>query len=152
MVTKQNDSGMRPKQLLFLDFDGVLHPTSVKSDQWFCCADLLGEVLEDTQCGIVISSSWRFSHTLAELKALLPAALGKRVIAVTGPAHIGKFARYTEIQNFMRLHSHLAWLALDDCAWDFPKSSPLIACNPNSGLTRVEAERVRRWLSGATGD
>jgi hypothetical protein len=137
---------MQPKPLLFLDFDGVLHPTSAKPQQWFSCVDLLAEVLEGTQCEIVISSSWRFTHSLSELRALLPINLAERTISTTGPAYIGKFARYTEIQSFIGSRLNLRWMALDDCAWDFPKTSQLIACNPNNGLTRVEAEKVRQWL------
>jgi len=137
---------MQPKPLIFLDFDGVLHPTSAKPQQWFSCADLLAEVLQGMQCEIVISSSWRFSHSLAELKELLPISLAERVVAATGAAHIGKFARYTEIQSFVGSRPNLRWMPLDDCAWDFPKTSQLIACNPNSGMTRVEAEKVRQWL------
>ena len=137
----------KPKPLIFLDFDGVLHPTSVNPDRWFSCAELLGEALQGAQCEIVISSSWRFSHSLAQLKNLLPIDLAERVTATTGAAHVGKFARYTEIGNFIGSRRNLRWVALDDCAWDFPKACPLIVCNPNTGMTLAEAERVRLWMN-----
>jgi predicted mannosyl-3-phosphoglycerate phosphatase (HAD superfamily) len=139
---------MQPKPLIFLDFDGVLHPVSAKRHEHFSCAKLLEEALQDAQCEIVISSSWRFRYSLDELREILPVNLAKRVTATTGAAHVGKFARHAEIQNFADTRPKLRWIALDDCAWAFPTTSQLIVCNPNNGLTFTEVETVRQWLTG----
>ena len=54
-------------KLLFLDFDGVLHPTHFAGEDPFNRADLLEEVLANLQVEIVISSSWRFTHSVSKL-------------------------------------------------------------------------------------
>jgi hypothetical protein len=46
--------------LLYLDIDGVLHPTTVKD--LFCRMHLLEEALIGKDSQIIISSSWRFHH------------------------------------------------------------------------------------------
>ena len=140
---------IQPKPLIFLDFDGVLHPVSAERHERFTCAKLLEESLQGAQCDIVISSSWRFRYSLAELKEILPTNLAARVIGTTGPAHIGDFARHMEIQNFADTRPNPRWIALDDSAWAFQKTSQLIVCNPSTGMTLAEAESVRQWLTSA---
>ena len=147
--SSENINVKQPKPLLFLDFDGVLHPVSAKPHQRFSCAALLEEALQDAQCEIVISSSWRFRYSLAELREMLPIKLAQRVIGLTGPVHIGDFARHTEIQNFLDSLPLRRWIALDDCAWAFPNTSQLVVCKSSTGLTPAEAEDVRQWLTGA---
>lgn len=83
-------------RLLFLDFDGVLHPTSGSDANLFCRADSLLEALEGADCAIVISSSWRHHHDMPSLLALLPQRLGARVVGATGAAYVGRWPRYNE--------------------------------------------------------
>lgn len=77
--------------ILFLDFDGVLHPTwqpSPREGYWlpyngpmFASAHALAEILRPyrDQIDIVISSTWGASRSLDALKALLPAEVAERV-------------------------------------------------------------------------
>ena len=61
---------------LFLDFDGVLHPTSARTRHaYFSCAGFLADALGTSRVEIVISSSWRFEHTCQAIKGMLPGAL-----------------------------------------------------------------------------
>jgi len=58
----QMPSLQRP--LLFLDVDGVLHPTScLAKETWFLqrCMAQLQRIHRRTQCRIVLSSTWRLS-------------------------------------------------------------------------------------------
>ena len=55
-------------KLLFLDFDGVLHPSSPGKEPLFLKASLLSMALYDIDVPIIISSSWRFTHSMKELK------------------------------------------------------------------------------------
>jgi hypothetical protein len=48
-----------PARLLFLDFDGVLHPASAGREALFSRTSMLEAVLPDDRCRIVMSSSWR---------------------------------------------------------------------------------------------
>lgn len=140
---------MRTQRLIFLDFDGVLHPTSIELGPLFCRAGLLIEVLEGTDCQIVISSSWRHHDDLAELLTRLPAALAGRVVGTTGAAHVGRWARHHEILQYLRDRAlHTDWRALDDSVMEFPPGCPeLIACDPSVGLGPGQCSRIRQWLS-----
>jgi hypothetical protein len=57
--------------LLFLDFDGVI--TTLES-KWEICPEkikLLNKIVEQTDCRIVVSSTWRLNKTVEELQELL---------------------------------------------------------------------------------
>lgn len=140
---------MPSSKVVYLDFDGVLHPSSPVMDGLFSRSHLLEPLFENSNAEIVISSSWRFTHTLGELQAKLPNHLAQRVIGMTGNAVIGKHARYQEIMNHaQQLAPGTPWRALDDSYWEFPTSSKeLIRCNPNTGIGPKEVELLRTWLT-----
>jgi len=56
--------------ILFLDFDGVLHPEFSHESRHFCCLPVLEQVVRQLQdCEVVISSTWRvliFHWTVCE--------------------------------------------------------------------------------------
>lgn len=60
-------------RILFLDFDGVLHPGDPEFDgEKFCWLPVLERLLiAHVDVRIVVHSSWRYDHTDAELKQLL---------------------------------------------------------------------------------
>ena len=135
-------------KLLFLDFDGVLHPTHFAGEDPFNRVHLLEETLAGSNIGIVISSSWRFTHSLEKLQKLLPNSISSLLIGVTGSPVIGKHPRYREIMNFLHSHGVSNWKALDDSYWEFPSPCPeLIRCNPNTGITEKQILELQQWLS-----
>ena len=104
-------------KLLFVDFDGVLHPTSARGGDRFSRAHLLADACAMVSCDLVISSSWRYGTPLPTLIGYLPPALQRRVIGATGEPFRGPFPRYEEIKAYLRRQRPLAeWRALDD-AW-----------------------------------
>ena len=134
-------------KLLFLDFDGVLHPTHFAGEDPFNRVHLLEETLEGSNIEIVISSSWRFTHSLEKLQKLLPNSISSLVIGVTGSPVIGKHPRYQEIRAFLQSHGHSNWRALDDSYWEFPTPCPeLIRCNPNTGISEKQIQELRHWM------
>ena len=134
-------------KLLFLDFDGVLHPTHFAGEDPFNRVHLLEESLAGSDLGIVISSSWRFTHGIEKLQKLLPGSISNLVVGTTGAPVIGKHPRYQEIQNFLQSHGHSNWRALDDSYWEFPRPCPkLIRCNPNTGITDKQILELQQWL------
>ena len=139
-------------KIVYLDFDGVLHPSTPIDNALFSRAHLLESVFENTTTSsavsIVISSSWRFTHSLASLKAKLPHFLAQRVIDVTGTAVIGKHARYQEITAHAYSNDVVVqWRALDDSYWEFPSNcQELIRCNPNTGIGPKELAQLSSWL------
>lgn len=137
-------------QLLFVDFDGVLHPTSAQPSEHFSQMYLLEEALDGTECGIVISSSWRHQHSLQDLTGMFPMSLRSSIRGTTGGPYIGRWSRYNEIlHSVQRYGARTQWRALDDSWNEFPKDCvELIACNPSVGFGREQAQQVRRWLLG----
>ena len=135
-------------RLLFLDFDGVLHSTSAKTDGQFCQLPLLADCLADTDCHLVISSSWRHHHSLPELIEGFPASMRHRFVGATGGPCFGRWPRHQEILAFVdKVAAGADWRALDDSTNEFPSKWPqLIACNPNRGFDAPQAQALRRWL------
>lgn len=144
---------MQATRVIYLDFDGVLHPTSPVLDSLFSRVHLLEDLLANYQntARIVISSSWRFTHSLKELQSKLPSSLAQFVIDTTGAPVIGKHARYQEIvAHASKLHFAAEWRALDDSYWEFPsKCKELIRCNPNTGMSAKEVAQLAHWLSAS---
>jgi hypothetical protein len=109
-------------KILFVDFDGVLHPTSASEEERFSSAHLLEAVWPAAGCDIVISSSWRNFYPFTALVAHFPPTLRNSVIGITGRQYIGPWARYQEIKAYLASYRPLAeWRALDDAWNEFPE-------------------------------
>ena len=133
---------------LFLDFDGVLHPSLATADQYFCRMPLLIEALTELDIAVVISSSWRFHHQWEALIAPFPRTIQAKFAGCTGPAITGSQARFREISIYVRQRRIRHWCALDDSQFEFPNHCPeLIICNGRYGLTTRETERLRDWAN-----
>ncbi len=116
--------------ILFLDFDGVLHPEPCFDDtKLFCFLPRLENVLRDyPQIKIVISSTWRDSRSLRELQNLFSMEIAQRVIGVT-PCwrdypelfEVNGYQRHTEILTWIRFSDEpwVKWIAIDDKAFLF---------------------------------
>ena len=135
-------------KLLFLDFDGVLHPTQLTGEDPFNRVYLLEQALKDQQPGIVISSSWRFTHSLEKLQKILPSSISSQIVGATGAPVTGKHPRFNEIATYLKHVGPANWRALDDSYWEFPSPCPeLIRCNPNTGITEKQMMEIEQWLS-----
>jgi hypothetical protein len=136
------------EKLLFLDFDGVLHPTHFAGESPFSRAYLLEETLTQFSPKIVVSSSWRFTHKLEKLQKVVPGFIAELLVGVTGAPMVGKHPRFSEIQGFLHGYGPADWRALDDAYWEFPNPcSKLIRCNPNTGLGNKEVLQLVSWLT-----
>lgn len=135
------------KVLLFLDFDGVLHPFPIPSNatQLFANLSRLESVLRDfPEVQVVISSSWREGRSLSELRALFSNDIAMRVIGVTPQLPITGLSsltaiRHKEIEQFLKEHEVVGeWLALDDDPSLFPPNCPrLLLCEMGLGGRRI---------------
>lgn len=139
--------------LLFLDFDGVLHPRATKNP--FVHIPRIQEVLRDfPTLRVVISSSWREGMPPAEIQKLFSEDLRDRIIGATPmvdfkypPGPVGH--REEEIRIFMAQieYREEKWLALDDEAPFFTPGCPnLILCNSLTGLDDEVERRLRGRL------
>jgi len=140
--------------ILFLDYDGVLHPDPCKDvSRLFENAPRLAHALDMFPgVGIVLSTSWRTVKTREQLLAPLPEIVRQRVLGInpnfgdfSAPARLVPYRRHAECDQWLRTHSMSdgPWLALDDRPeWFAPYCDNLIECNPRVGLD----ERVRARL------
>ncbi len=138
--------------LVFLDFDGVMHPAGCDTSRYFCNLAEFEEVMrEHPDVGIVIASTWRHAYPLTELKRNFSPDIGARIVGKTpmleeeGDEH----ARYEEIREFMR-HPQLAgaqWIAVDDSDVEFPPGcANLVLCDSDHGFDADAAKALRELL------
>lgn len=147
----------RRRPVLFLDFDGVLHPSLCLEGEHFCRRPLFEEVMRRFPAvRIVISSSWRHHFDLERLRPFFSGDIAERIDDTTllwvpgGPAN-----RFEEIMAFVRFRSldEAGWLALDDSAFEFPRScANLVLCDGRFGLTEDVAMRLAGRLALMIGE
>lgn len=135
--------------ILFLDYDGVLHPDAaylvdgrpqLRADgSLFMWAPILEKVLHPyPQVQIVLSTSWvRVLKSFSRTRAYLPATLQARVIGATWHSSMGRhhegahrvdagwfqeLSRYAQIARYVSRAGHRAehWLAIDDDSEAWP--------------------------------
>lgn len=140
------------KPVLFLDFDGVLHPNCCAPDECFCLLPALAATIAPFEIDIVISSSWRHHYSLRWIKKQFPAALRKRIVGTTGDSFPGTYARWREILEYLREHPAPDWRALDDFDFEFPPDCPqLIYCDGGRGCQTKELTHLANWLGQSKG-
>jgi hypothetical protein len=143
------------KKLLFLDFDGVLHPNFCRNQEHFNRVDLLMEAIgcDIAELEIIISSSWRFHYHFDEILGYFPIALQRLILGTTPEVEPGRYQRYREICTYLTQSKESPdWRALDDDIREFPKNCQnLIACNGRVGLDINTAHQLRNWLNKKNG-
>ncbi len=146
--------------LLFLDFDGVMHPDRCGVDRYFCHLGLLEDWLRKRpSVEVVISSSWRAVHPLDEIQGYFSQDLQHRVIGATPQLlrhtwseterkHL--FVREVEIALWLEGSGMSAspWVVLDDMAELFSPQHPrLVLCDGRVGLVPDVLLRVDQLLN-----
>lgn len=134
-------------RILFLDADGVLHPSPPHSGLTrLCWLPQLAEMLRPhDDIGVVLHSSWRFDMPATFLSQLF-GELGEQYLGVTRGE-----GRYESVLNWLREHPEVSsHLILDDMPAQFPTPVPaqLVVCPGREGLTHPDVQRaLRDWLS-----
>jgi hypothetical protein len=127
--------------ILFLDYDGVLHPNEayqipgkgivlqMDGHDLFEWADLLADTLEGHQdVRIVLSTSWVWTIGFDQSKARLPTRLQERVIGSNWHSSMNKqywnsLTRYEQIRMYVNRHQVGSnWIAIDDNDFKWPKN------------------------------
>lgn len=161
-----SELGLTNAPLLFLDYDGVLHPSEVYVDQsgeaylkepgelFMWAPILLGLLAPYPEVRIVLSTSWARHYGGDVAAGRLPEPLRVRVVGST--EHQRQTERGREVVTFVAanaIQDH-HWLALDDNPWGWERAprGALILCHPSVGLSRDEtqeqiAERLQRLIS-----
>lgn len=133
--------------ILFLDFDGVLHPEHCHQSKHFCRLPILEAALRQVpETIVVITSTWRLEQSLGDLRQRLSPGIGSLIQGVTP-----RYCSLENIQNTLlayereaecnaRLWSnnllHCNWLAVDDRSWHYrPFCKSLLLVDGRDGLT-----------------
>lgn len=140
--------------ILFLDFDGVLHPRSY-GEKPFSSLPRFEAVLRDFQfVDVVIASTWREDMDLKQLRALFSPDIRPRIIGTTPVIEI-EFpvgphgTREKEIRLFLDQNNFegMPWLALDDEERLFsPGCGNLVECSTHVGFDANAERRLRAML------
>jgi hypothetical protein len=144
-------------KILFVDFDGVLHPLSAaeglnpelsisevaQQPGMFCWATQLAELLGENDVGIIVHSSWRLMCDDNDLRKLL-GPLAPYFLGSTPRAQ-----RFESIQWLVHANQLTDYRILDDMSEAFPTGLPeLILCDPEVGVSDERVvDHLVGWLS-----
>jgi hypothetical protein len=147
------------KNLIFLDFDGVLNNQASLLEGVHICADkviLLRNFCEQYDCSIVISSYWREGRTLQELKDILMHVgfyCPHRIIGMTpvSDSKDGNFTGYDrgyEIEKWLHYQNEdYHYVILDDeCDMLEYQMSRLVKIDSNIGLISLHLQKMKDVL------
>lgn len=134
-------------RLIFVDFDGVLHPLedAHHPEGRFRWLPILSDLLAPwPDVRVVVHSSWRYEYSDEELNALL-GPLSSRFAGSAPRLPREQAIEYVLQANKLLVTSHLV---LDDDSSEFTQGRlNLVTCDSLEGLTqRRVLDRVLRWL------
>ena len=131
--------GLPWRQVLFLDFDGVMHRAENGSFENMPQLKWLLESLPDLR--LVISSDWRLTMDEAALLALFPKEIRSRIVGTT--PYLRGQPREQECRQFALEHGVVRYLAVDDDTTVFSSGCPfLVQTDRYIGLDSAVAERI----------
>jgi hypothetical protein len=142
------------RKILFLDFDGVLHSDGSGS---FSKLDLFEECLSKMpEVEIVISSTWRETDSIEQLRNYFSAHVRDRIIGIT-PSLEGGYecgGRQREIEAFLGSAGldgeNASWVALDDIPLFFEDDCPnLVLADSSQGFTESNGKSLLEWYESA---
>jgi hypothetical protein len=134
-------------RLIFLDFDGVLHPTGGAPGEElpFCWVPLLTEDLAPHRdVGLVIHSSWAERFADDDMREFIDPLDWRLVDVVRGPTKSQSILSY--------LHGKpgvCSWLVVEDEPAQFGDefTGSLLVCDPRTGLSDPQVRtQLRAWL------
>ena len=153
---------MMKQPVIFLDFDGVLNTEQYQArlavdgkptkDAWgplFApgAVENLRRILEATDAAIVVSSSWRYAHSLDSLRMMwevrgLPGEIFDTLAC--GATYI---SRGEEIECWLNKHGRPDFVIIDDLDDFFPAQQPrYVETNPIVGITEADAQKAIEML------
>ena len=147
--------------ILFLDFDGVLHPESVYRVDGRPTLRGPGTLFEHAQAlvdilaphpdvEIVLSTSWVSVLGFDRTRSWLHPELDRRVVGATYHNHAKTWwheaTRYQQITRYVRLKQPGHWVAVDDDAegWPDVMNGYLVRTHPTRGLGDEDAQVLLR--------
>src|SRR5262249_13422345 len=144
------------RRVIFLDFDGVLAPIT-RWDRYGdldpSCVELLNEIVAAGDADVVVSSTWRYGKTVAELQAMLDAQGFKGSVRDKTPTVDGGATRGDEIAAWLAVHDVSGYVIIDDHPDVGALQARLVLTHPARGLQPADAvlaiETLMRSTNGA---
>lgn len=146
--------------ILFLDFDGVLHPEHdgepTPADRVFCHLPRFEAIMRDfPSVEVVISSKWRCQFSIDDLRSRFSPDIAARIIGATPQTDANDdqylpARREGEILEWLAANGreNAPWIALDDASWQFQQHRDrLVACTWYIGLDEAVESRLRAMLA-----
>jgi hypothetical protein len=126
----QVPQALRRVEILFLDFDGVLHPLHCPASQHFCHLHQFEATIGKLpNIEIVISSTWRMQRSLTALKGFFSKHVADRIVGMTPlystlediPDTLVNYQREAECHAWLQQSGKIAmgWVELEDSEWNF---------------------------------
>ena len=144
---------MQPQaaMILFLDFDGALHPSPMDERGIFCHWERLESILRMFPfVNVVISSSWRPTFPADVIMEIFSADIQSRIVGMT-PSNVAGAdqSRHAEILAWITETNYCRpWVALDDAAGEFHNAGDrLLVCQTTVGFDEVVARRLMEMLA-----
>lgn len=134
-------------RLLFLDFDGVLHPGLAGT---FIYLPMLEDYLRaQPSIGVVLSTSWRQQESFPKLLEIFSPDIRSRIVGATPTFPDSPEVRYCEILAWLRANRFSGpWVALDDDTSLFPNfCDNLVVCLTHRGLRPPQLASVSQKLN-----
>ena len=131
--------------MIFLDFDGVLAPIR-RWDRYEdldpACVQVLNEIVARCSADVVVSSTWRYGKTIAELQEILDAkGFEGRVLDKT-PSGAPGADRAEEIAAWLAEHDVDSYVIIDDHVVTGELRAHLVLTHPARGLLPADSPRA----------
>lgn len=140
-----SDQNSSQKFLVFLDFDGVLHPAKTNDHEKFRpdAIQSVNRILDELDAKVVLSTAWRMDFGIEKFNVWFK----NRIIDST-PVHELNLKRETprfhEVMDFLKSREWLnvPWVAIDDKRTHFPVESPAYITDAKTGITGADADNI----------
>lgn len=143
---------MSMRKIIFLDFDGVLHPGGIGTFSQLPIFELYISAMSEAE--IVISSTWREAYTIKELRGFFSPPFQGQIVGVTPSLDNGRDlgGRQKEIQAYLMGNGlsdkNCAWIAIDDKASFFKDTCQnLLLTDTSRGFTEREGRQLLDWYN-----
>jgi hypothetical protein len=135
--------------VIFLDIDGVLAPIrrwDRYGDLEPACVRVLNEIVTAGEADVVISSTWRYGKTVAELQEILDGEGFTGCVLDKTPTGAPGADRGDEIAAWLAEHAVGGYVIIDDHVDMGALRSHLVQTHPAQGLQPADAPRAIAML------
>jgi hypothetical protein len=136
-------------RVIFLDIDGVLAPIR-RWDRYGdldpACIQVLNEIVAHSGAHVVVSSTWRYDKTVAELQAMLEAQGFAGCVVDKTPRGAPGDDRGDEIAAWLATHDVGGYVIIDDHSNMGELRTRLVLTQPGRGLQPADGPRAIAML------